>query len=163
MRGQQKAKCIWLYSSLATQQPWKQNKIHSWQLELPWAFILVINILAILLTFNTCIGDFTLLSEHLFYLSWIRVTPELALVKWVSEVTQLCPTLCDPWTVAHQAPPSMGFSRQEYWSALPFPSPGDLPHPGIEPRSPTLQADALTSAPPGKLALQVFNQTYGYS
>ena len=55
-----------------------------------------------------------------------------------------------PWTVAHQAPPSMGFSRQEYWSGLPFPSPGDLPNPGIEPRSPTLQADALTSAPPGK-------------
>ena len=67
-----------------------------------------------------------------------------------SEVTQSCPTLCDPWTVAHQAPPSMGFSRQEYWSGLPFPSPEDLPNPGIEPRSPTLQADALTSAPPGK-------------
>ena len=55
-----------------------------------------------------------------------------------------------PWTVAHQAPPSMGFSRQEYWSGLPFPSPGDLPNPGIEPRSPTLQADALISEPPGK-------------
>ena len=54
------------------------------------------------------------------------------------------------WTVAHQAPPSMGFSRQEYWSGLPFLSPGDLPDPGIKPRSPTLQADALTSEPPGK-------------
>ena len=54
------------------------------------------------------------------------------------------------WTVAHQAPPSMGFSRQEYWSGLPFPSPGDLPDPGIEPRSPALQGDALTSEPPGK-------------
>ena len=53
-----------------------------------------------------------------------------------------------PWTVAHQAPPSMGFSRQEYWSGLPFPSPGDLPNPGIEPRSPALQADYLTSEPP---------------
>ena len=53
------------------------------------------------------------------------------------------------WTVAHQAPPPMGFSRQEYWSGLPFPSPGDLPHPGIELRSPTLQADALTSEPNG--------------
>ena len=50
-----------------------------------------------------------------------------------------------PWTVAPQAPPSMGFSRQEYWSGLPFPSPRDLPDPGIEPRSPTLQADALPS------------------
>ena len=50
-----------------------------------------------------------------------------------------------PWTVAHQAPPSMGFSRQENWSGLPFPSPVDLPDSGIEPMSPTLQADALTS------------------
>ena len=55
-----------------------------------------------------------------------------------------------PWTVAHQAPPSMGFSRQEYWSGLPFPSPGDVPNPGIEPRSPALQADTLTSEPSGK-------------
>ena len=53
-----------------------------------------------------------------------------------SEVVQLCLTLCDPWTVAHQAFPSMGFSRQEYWSGLPFPSPGDLLDPGIKPRSP---------------------------
>ena len=48
-----------------------------------------------------------------------------------------------PWTVACQAPRSMGFSRQEYWSGLPFPSPGDLPNPGIEPGSPALQADSL--------------------
>ena len=55
-----------------------------------------------------------------------------------------------PWTVACQAPLSMGFSRQEYWSGLPFPSPGDLPDAGIEPRSPALQAEALPSEPPGK-------------
>ena len=54
------------------------------------------------------------------------------------------------WTVAYQAPPSMGFSRQEYWSGLPFPSPGDLPNPGIKPGSPALQADTLTSELPGK-------------
>ena len=54
------------------------------------------------------------------------------------------------WTVAHQAPPSVEFSRQEYCSGLPFPSPGDLPDPGIKPRSPSLQADALPSEPPGK-------------
>ena len=52
------------------------------------------------------------------------------------------------WTVAHQAPQSMRFSRQEYWSGLPFPSPADLSNPGIEPRSPALQADALTSELP---------------
>ena len=55
-----------------------------------------------------------------------------------------------PWTVAYQAFLSMGFSRQEYWSGLLFPSPGDFPDPGIEPRSPTLQADTLPSEPPGK-------------
>ena len=54
-----------------------------------------------------------------------------------------------PWTAAHQAPPSMGFSRQEYWSGLPCPSPGDLPDLGIKPGSPTLQADALPSEPSG--------------
>ena len=53
------------------------------------------------------------------------------------------------WTVAYQAPLSMGFSRQEYWSGLPFPFPGDLPDPGIEPGSPTLEADSLTSEPQG--------------
>ena len=67
-------------------------------------------------------------------------------VKLLSRV-QLFAT---PWTVTYQAPLSMGFSRQEYWSGLPFPSPGDLPDPGIEPRSPALQADTLTSEPPGK-------------
>ena len=55
-----------------------------------------------------------------------------------------------PWTVAYQAPPCMGFFGQECWSGLPFPSPGDLPDPGIEPGSPTLQAEALPSEPPGK-------------
>ena len=55
-----------------------------------------------------------------------------------------------PWTVACQAPLSTGFSRQEYWSGLSFPSPGDLPNPGIELESPALQLDSLPSEPPGK-------------
>ena len=76
---------------------------------------------------------------HLFLILWCEV-------KSLSRV-QLYVT---PWTVAYQAPLSMGFSRQECWSGLPFPSPGDLPDPGIEPRSPTLQVDALPSEPPGK-------------
>ena len=59
------------------------------------------------------------------------------------------------WTVAYQAPPSMKFSRQEYWSGLPFPSPGDLPDPGTEPGSPALEADTLTSEPPGKPLLGI--------
>ena len=59
------------------------------------------------------------------------------------------------WTVAGQAPPSMGFSRQEYWSGLPFLSPGDLPDPGMEPEYPALQEDFLPSEPPGKLLYSV--------
>ena len=58
-------------------------------------------------------------------------------------VAELHLTLVTPWTVACQAPLSMGFSRQEYWSGLPFPSPGDLPDPGVKPGSPALQADSL--------------------
>ena len=63
-----------------------------------------------------------------------------------------------PGTVVRQVPLSMEFSRQEFWSELPFPSPGDLLNPGIEPRSPTLQADSLLSEPPGKL--QVGKSTF---
>ena len=55
-----------------------------------------------------------------------------------------------PWTVAHQALLSIGLSRREYWSGLPFPSPGDLPDPGIKPRSPALQAGSLPAELPGK-------------
>ena len=97
-------------------------------------------------TFSVVFSIFTVRSlapltlDHLNCLKWSEV-------KLLSRV-QLFAT---PWTVAHQAPLSMGFSRQEYWSGLPFPSPGDLPDPGIEPRSPALQAGTLTSEPPGSL------------
>ena len=67
-----------------------------------------------------------------------------------SEVTLSCRTLCDPIDCSYQAPLSMGFSRRQYQSGLPFPSPGDLPNPGVEPESPALRADALPSEPPGK-------------
>ena len=64
------------------------------------------------------------------------------------------------WTVVDQVPPSMGFPRQEYWGGSPFPSPGDLADPGIEPRSPALQADSLPSEPPGK-PIHLFAQSKG--
>ena len=67
-----------------------------------------------------------------------------------SEVAQSCLTLCNSMDVAYQALQSMEFSKQEYWSGLPFPSPGDLPDPAIEPGSPALQADTLLSEPSGK-------------
>ena len=79
-------------------------------------------------------------------------------------VTQLCPTVT-PWTVAHLALLSMRFSRQEYWSGLPCPPPGDLPNPEIEPRFPTLQADSLLSEPPGKplIGKKIIPNSYYFS
>ena len=69
-------------------------------------------------------------------------------------VTQLCLTLCKLMAIACQAPLSLGFSRQEYWSEQPFPAPGDLPNPGIcKPGSPMLQTDSLPSEPPGNLII----------
>ena len=81
--------------------------------------------------------------------SWTHLVttprPPASEVKSLSRVR----LFATPWTVAYQAPPSMGFSRQECWSGLPFLSPGDLLDPGMEPGSPALQADALPSEPPG--------------
>ena len=68
-----------------------------------------------------------------------------------------------PWTVAYKASPSMGFSRQEYWSRLPLPSPGDLPDPGIEPGSSTLQADTLPSEPPEKSLICGIENTHTHT
>ena len=104
-----------------------------------------------------------MLKEHPSNFSWTRyyihislhqykllLQPQKVKVKSLSRAR----LFATPWTVAYQAPPFMGFSRQEYWSGLPFPSPGDLPDPGIEPGSPAFQADTLTSEPPGKPWLQ---------
>ena len=81
-----------------------------------------------------------------------QATADLYLLSEVKSLSHV-QLFATPWTVAYQAPPSMGFFRQEYWSGLPFPSPRDLPNPEIEPRSPALQADALPSDP---LALEKF-------
>ena len=74
----------------------------------------------------------------------IRAVLQARILEWV-KVKSLSRVrlFVTPWTVAPQAPLSMGFLRQEYWSGLPFPSPGDLPNPGIEPRSSALQEDSL--------------------
>ena len=88
-------------------------------------------------------------SQGLYHLSH-QGSPRIPLkakVKLLSRVR----FFATPWTVAYQAPLSMGFSRQEYWSGVPLPSPGDLTDPGIEPQSPAFQADALTSEPSRKL------------
>ena len=80
-------------------------------------------------------------SDNLRKMSAVECT--VVVVGGAGLVAKSNPTFVTPWTVAHQAPLSMGFHRQEYWSALPCPPPGNLPDPGIEPRSPTLQAYSL--------------------
>ena len=91
----------------------------------------------ILHSYQQCVSDSDFLHPH---------QHQRSEVKFLSRVR----LLATPQTIACYAPPSMGFSRQEYWSRLPFPSSEDLPDPGIKPRSPALQADALPSEPPGK-------------
>ena len=81
------------------------------------------------------------LHELLFHYSFLKC--QWSEVKLLSRVR----LFVTPWTVAYQAPPSMEFSRQGYWSGLPFPSPGDLPNPGIEPQPPALLEDALPPEP----------------
>ena len=71
-------------------------------------------------------------------------------LKWGHCCMRAQPLFATPWTVAHQAPLSIGFPRQEYWSGLPFPSPGDLPRSGMEPVSPALAGRFYTTKPPGK-------------
>ena len=78
--------------------------------------------------------------------------------EWVKPLSCIW-LFATPWTVAYQAPPFMGFSRQEYWSGVSFPSPGDLPDPGFKLRSPALQADALPSKLP-ELYMQFQIQVY---
>ena len=73
-------------------------------------------------------------------------------------VTQSCPTLFLPHAVTYQAPLSMEFSKQEFWSGLPFPSPGDLPDTGTESRSPVLQADSLPTESPGNPSFVKFSK-----
>ena len=93
-----------------------------------------------------CKGNASAISRMQKMLSKSSSNPKAWILKSLSHVQ----FFATPWTIAYQTPPYMGFSRQECWSGLPFPSPGDLLDPGIEPRSPALQADALLSEPPGK-------------
>ena len=101
------------------------------------------------------------LSLHLLcLLHWQEGSLPLGNPSFLSEVKWSRSVVSDsaiPWTVVYQASLSFGFSRQENWSGLPFPSPGDLPDPGIEPRSPALQADTLPSEPPMTQILNWWN------
>ena len=101
------------------------------------------------------LSDITCCAFNCWELRWWggRLVSVWSVSKWSRSVLSWFFVI--PWTVACQTLPSMGFSRQEYWSGLPFPSPGDLLHPGIEPWSPTLQADSLPSEAPGKNKVKV--------
>ena len=109
------------------------------------------------------------LGEHMFLREaaglWTSVKSSLWLCcvcvcVCVSESLSHVQLFATPWTVAHRAPLSMKFSRQEYWSGLPYPPPGDLPDPGTKPRSPALQADSLPSKTSGKPMLTACNPLF---
>ena len=104
---------------------------------------------------NTLVHTLTSMTFRVFshigyYRAWSRVSCATQQVLMLSVSHSLVPDSATPWTAAHQVLLSRGFSRQGYWSGLLFPSPGDLPNPGIKPGSPALQADSLPTEPPGK-------------
>ena len=111
-----------------------QRVRHDWATELNWKLIKI--------------------STVIPYLTSIIVAYS-SITEGEGEVAQLCPTLCDPVDCNLLGFSVHGILQQEYWSGLPFPSPGDLPDPGIEPGSPALEADALTSEPPGSTRAQL--------
>ena len=119
------------------------------------------------MTFLACLSFSSETHTHnqictlpLFLQTIVRRSYSQVFIKGVCYLLSHVQLFITSWTVAHQAPPCMGFSRQEYWSGLPYPSTGALPDPGIEPRSPALQADALTCEPPGilhdNMLIQIF-------
>ena len=103
-----------------------------------------LDFLAVQGTLKRCFSKASILRRSAFFTVQLSHPYMKVKVKSLSHVR----LFATPWTVAYQAPPSIGFSRQECWSGLPFPSPGDLPDPGIKPRFPALQADTLPSEPP---------------
>ena len=98
------------------------------------------------------------LFENVIKLRWSHV--RLEKLKVIMLVTQSCLTLCDPMDHSHIAPLSVRFSRQEFWSGLPFPSPGDIPDPGIKPESSTSREDSLLSKSP-RSAINVMTVSWG--
>ena len=108
---------------------------------------------------RTCVSAVSCIGTRFFFTTSVTLETKSHLQQRYScgggggLVNKVCPTLATPWIVALLAPLSMGFPRQEYWGGLPFPSPGDLPDPGIEPGSPALQVNSFPTEPPGKQCL----------
>ena len=115
----------------------QSNFLIKWSSKVPWL--------------KLHLGSQNLSSDEIFQICYVYLITSFAFDNGGGGlVAKSCPTLVTPWTVACQAPLSMRFSRQEYWSGLPFPSPVDLPDPGIEPWSPALQADSFPTELQGK-------------
>ena len=116
------------------------------------------------LSYSVMCGTFLDRGSNPFLLNWqadsLPLSHQRACMLSHFSCAQL---LVTPRTVAHQAPLSMGFSRQEYWSGLPCPPPGNLPNPEIKPRSPALQADSLPSEPPGKKLITCIRNPRSFS
>ena len=125
-----------------------QKNIYNWSMtrntnfKSPWSKVLV------LLQNSICLISKIVLKELLLNYYIFNFLHEKCIFSWKWKCS--CSVVVTPWTVARQAPLSNEFSKQEYWSGLPFPSPGDLPDPGIEPGSSTLWTNSLLSEPPGK-------------
>ena len=119
---------------------------------LPYLAVLVDNYWVFLVYFNLFIFVWFIPIQHFTNFSGNRISLFCILKVKVKSLIRVR-LFATPWTLAYQASLSMGFFRQKYWSGLPFPSPGNLPNPGIEPGSPALEADTLTSEPPGKPSL----------
>ena len=135
---------------ISTRRAWRRGWSEKWVSDISWWW-------QIKLGFNEWVGlkeqrevQTQYCAPYLYIQLFISHLPQLCKVKVKVKSLSSVRLFATPWTVAHQAPWSMRFSRHEYQSGLPFPSPGDLPDPGIKPRSPALQADALPSEPPGK-------------
>ena len=127
-------KIPWMEKPGRLQSMGSQRVGHDWETSLSLFFRLIIAFLP---------------RSKRLWISWLQ-SPSAVILETpkISHCLQMTWLFAIPWTIVYQASLSMGFSRQEYWSGLPFPSPGDLPNPGIEPGSPTLQADSLLPEPP---------------
>ena len=140
------------FLSLNTHFPWivqSQNVV-----PVCMRFILLLGNKTWALSYYFPVRDYKLQKWEGFYFLWwswnVLVLVSQSCVKVKVKLLSRVQLFATPWTETYQAPQSMGFSRQEYWSGLPFPSPGDLPNPGIEPGCPALQTNALPSEPLGK-------------
>ena len=138
--GQNECTSLWSDTVICSSYLYVQSMFYFYQIYFLLEYIILINVKINYCRWSIIYKKYILSSLFSYPLSEVKPLSHVRL-------------FATPWTVAHQASPSMECSKHEYWSGLPFSSPGDRPDPGIEPRSPALDADALPSEPPGNLPL----------